>query len=107
VAAALAAGAVVEPGHVRQVVQAFGDEKLPLLCLLLAHAELYIADRLRQVRPAPPSDVGVLWGDPQAAGRKPHPRLSHHVHTSIPPSALCPPPCACVPGAARWTARAS
>jgi len=52
VAAALAAGAVVEPGHVRQLVQAFGDEKLPLLCLLLAHAELYIADRLRQVRQA-------------------------------------------------------
>ena len=29
-----------------QVVQAFGDEKLALVSLLLAHGELYIADRV-------------------------------------------------------------
>ena len=29
------------------MVQAFGDEKLALVSLLLAHGELYIADRIR------------------------------------------------------------
>ena len=46
VAADLSQGAVVEPSHIQQVVQAFGDEKIALVSLLLAHGELYIADRI-------------------------------------------------------------
>ena len=45
VAAAVALGATVEHTHIRQSALHFGDEYVPMFCLLLSYGELYIADR--------------------------------------------------------------
>lgn len=45
VAAAVALGATVEHTHIRQSALHFGDEYVPIFCMLLSYGELYIADR--------------------------------------------------------------
>jgi hypothetical protein len=45
VAAAVALGATVEHTHIRQSALHFGDEYVPMFCMLLRYGELYIADR--------------------------------------------------------------